>query len=75
MKEITATQFRANQGKYLNAALAGQKLLLKSRYGKFKIVPVRNETLTDRICQGLKEVKLMREGKIKGYTVEELTHK
>jgi hypothetical protein len=73
MKEITASEFRANQGKYLSDALGGQQLLLKSRYGRFKIVPVlEDETLTSRICESLKEVKLMREGKLKGYTVEEL---
>lgn len=28
-------------------------------------------TLTERICRGLREVKLIQEDKIKGYTVEE----
>ena len=27
--------------------------------------------LTDKICEGLKEVKLIQEGKLKGYTLEE----
>lgn len=29
------------------------------------------DNLTERICKGLEEVKLIREGKIKGYSLEE----
>lgn len=65
MQVVSAREFRANQGKFLNAAKRGQSVLLTSRYGSFKITPVTEEdTLTERICKGLQEVKLMEEGKI-----------
>lgn len=71
--QVSAREFRSNQGKYLNAAKSGQSVLLNSRYGSFKITPVTQEdTLTERICRGLKEVKMIMDGKIKGHSVEEL---
>ena len=73
MQVVSAREFRANQGKFLNAAKRGQSVLLTSRYGSFKITPVSEEdTLTERICKGLEEVKDIIDGKTKGYTVEEL---
>lgn len=35
MQVVTAREFRANQGKFLNAAKSGQSVLLTSRYGNF----------------------------------------
>ena len=65
MKIVSAREFRANQGKFLNAAKRGQSVLLRSRYGNFKITPVTEEdSLTERICKGLEEVKLMESGQI-----------
>ena len=65
MHVVSATEFRSNQGKFLMAARNGQPVLLKSRYGNFKITPEpENDTLTSRICQSLKEVKLMESGQI-----------
>ena len=56
----------------LDAICDWQSVVLTSRYGKFKITPVTEEdTLTSRICHGLQEVKLIREGKLKSYTIEE----
>jgi hypothetical protein len=76
MQIISAREFRSNQGKYLGAAINGQTILLKSKYGHFRITPVsEEESLTTRICRGLNEVKQIREGKIKGYSVDELLHK
>ena len=47
--------------------------MLTSRVGNFKIVPISEEdSLTDRISRGLEQVKLIREGKAKGYSVDEL---
>lgn len=43
MEVVTAREFRANQGKFLTAARNGQSVLLTSRYGNFKIVPVSSE--------------------------------
>lgn len=72
MQVVSAREFRSNQGKYLNAAKSGQSVLLTSRYGSFKITPVKEEdTLTERICQGLREVKLMEDGIIPKKTIEE----
>ena len=73
MQVVAAREFRANQGKYLNAAKDGQSVMLTSRYGNFKITPITEEdSLTSRICEGLREVKLIQEGKMKGYSIEEL---
>ncbi|MDE6342779.1 MAG: type II toxin-antitoxin system prevent-host-death family antitoxin [Muribaculaceae bacterium] len=73
MQVVSAREFRANQGKFLNAAKRGQSVLLTSRYGNFKITPVTEEdTLTERICRGLEQVKAIQDGKMKGHTIEEL---
>lgn len=73
MQVVSAREFRANQGKFLNAAKRGQSVLLTSRYGNFKITPITEEdTLTERICKGLKEVKDIMDGKAKGYSLEDL---
>ncbi|HJE38470.1 MAG TPA: prevent-host-death protein [Candidatus Amulumruptor caecigallinarius] len=73
MQVVTAREFRKNQGRFLTAAREGQSVMLTSRYGNFKITPITEEdTLTERICRGLKQVKLIQEGKAKGYTIDEL---
>ena len=73
MHIVSAREFRANQTEVLKKALAGESVLLNSRIGTFKILPVTEEdTLTTRICKGLDEVKQIREGKLKGYSVDEL---
>lgn len=73
MRVVSAREFRANQTRILSAARDGQSVMLTSRVGNFKIVPISEEdSLTDRICQGLEQVKLIREGKAKGYTVDDL---
>ena len=59
----------------------GEKVILKTRMGSFSINPViedmeelekENISLTERICRGLREVKLIKEGKIKPKSLEEL---
>lgn len=73
MQIVSTREFRANQGKFLNAAKRGESVLLKSRYGSFKITPVTEEDkLTERICRGLEEVKLMESGKIPSKSAWEL---
>jgi len=73
MEIVSARNFRVNQTALLNKALNGETVLLTSRVGTFRIVPVTEEdTLTTRICRGLSDVKLIREGKLKGYSVDEL---
>lgn len=73
MQVVTAREFRANQTRVLKAARDGQSVMLTSRVGNFKITPISEEdTLTERICRGLDQVKLIREGKMKGYTIDEV---
>ena len=48
MEIVTAREFRSNQGKFLTAARSGQSVLLTSRYGNFKIIPVSE---TDEIVE------------------------
>lgn len=73
MQVVSAREFRANQTRVLKAAREGQSVMLTSRVGNFKIIPISEEdSLTDRICRGLEQVKMIREGKAKGYTVDEL---
>lgn len=65
MQIVSAREFRSNQGKFLNAAKNGQSVMLTSRYGKFKITPIAEEdSLTSRIGEGLREVKLIESGKL-----------
>lgn len=65
MQVVSTREFRSNQGRYLTAARKGQSVLLKSRYGNFKIVPVTEEdTIEARIAEGLKEALLMEAGKL-----------
>lgn len=46
--------------------------MLSSRIGMFKIMPVTEEdTLTTRICEGLREVKMIREGKLKAKSAKD----
>lgn len=72
MEIVSAREFRTHQTAILSKALNGESVLITSRIGTFKLVPVSKEdSLTDRICRGLREVKLIQEGKLKDYTVEE----
>lgn len=65
MQIVSAREFRSNQGKYLNAAKSGQSVLLTSRYGNFKISPISEEDdITTRICEGLKQAKMIMDGKL-----------
>lgn len=73
MEIATAREFRSNQGKYLTAANKGESILLTSRYGNFKIVPVSKEdSLTTRISKGLKQVRDIKEGKLPRRTIEDM---
>lgn len=73
MLVVSAREFRTNQTAVLTKARNGESVLLTSRVGTFKIVPVTEEdTLTDKISRGLRQVKMIQEGKLKGYSVDEL---
>lgn len=43
MQVVTAREFRANQTKILSAARSGQSVMLTSRVGNFKIVPITSD--------------------------------
>lgn len=73
MEIVSARDFRANQTKILTKALRGNSVLLSSRVGMFKIIPVSEEdTLTTRICNGLKQVKMIEEGKLPRRTIQDM---
>ncbi len=63
METVSIREFNANRTKILSAALKGEQVTLKSRLGEFKLVPVKEkeETLTERICRGLDQVKMIKE--------------
>lgn len=72
MEIVSAREFRANQTAVLNKALKGESVLLTSRVGTFKITPVSKEdNLTKRIVEGLKEVRAIMDGKIKAKSARE----
>lgn len=72
MEIISAREFRANQTAVLTKAKKGESVLLSSRIGMFKIMPVTEEDmLTTRICEGLREVKMIREGKLKAKSAKD----
>lgn len=59
MEIITARDFRSNQSKYLKDANAGASVIITSRQGCFKIVPIAKEdTIVSKdIWDALTEVK------------------
>lgn len=62
---VSAREFRSNQGKFLAAAMAGQSVMLSSRYGHFKILPVTDSDriVESRLLASMEEVKAHMEGK------------
>jgi antitoxin (DNA-binding transcriptional repressor) of toxin-antitoxin stability system len=66
MQVVSAKDFRANQTKILTAAKNGQTIMLTSRIGNFKIVPITSEDqIVERdIIASLEEVKAHVDGKI-----------
>ena len=73
MEIISARDFRANQTVILNKILDGESILLSSRVGMFKITPVtEGDTLTTRICKGLKQAKMIEEGKLPRRTIQNM---
>ena len=66
MQVVTAREFRANQSKILKAARDGQSVMLTSRVGNFKIVPIdNNDVIIERhLKTALEEVKAHKEGRM-----------
>ncbi len=73
MQVISTRDFRSNQTTFLNKALNGEEILLTSRVGTFRIVPVdEDDTMTKRICRGLEQVKGIMDGKLPRRTAQDL---
>lgn len=66
MHVVTAREFRANQSKILTAARDGQSVMLTSRVGNFKIVPIDSEDviIERHLRTALEEVKAHKEGRM-----------
>lgn len=65
MEIVTAREFRSNQGKFLTAAMRGQSVLLTSRYGNFRIIPLtsEDEIVKKNFRDAYSEVQAHMEGK------------
>ena len=42
---VTGRDFRANQAKYVDYALNGEDVVVKARYGSWRVVPVTNDDI------------------------------
>lgn len=74
MEVVKAREFRSNQGKFLMAAREGQSVLLTSRYGNFKIIPVSSEDMIIErdIREAVNQVKEHMEGNIELPNAEDI---
>lgn len=77
---VTGREFRARQGKYISAAFSGQDVVVRSRRGSFRIIPVHDvdntssasPELEEQLSSALKEVKDSMEGKQQLMSWEEM---
>lgn len=80
MTIVSARDFRANQGKYFSMVNSGEHVILKSREGNFRLVPVSSSDLisdeTQKITAdlrgALRELKEVIAGKKKLNTLDSL---
>jgi antitoxin (DNA-binding transcriptional repressor) of toxin-antitoxin stability system len=78
---LTGREFRANQAKYVGVAQSGEDVVVKSRVGSFRIVPIAEDdiiisknNLSESLYRALLEVKNAREGKGKLLSWEDFKH-
>ena len=78
---LTGREFRANQSKYLGVARSGEGVVVKSRAGSFRIVPIADsdivigkDDLSESLYKSLLEIKNAKEGKGKLLSWEEFRH-
>lgn len=65
MEIVTAREFRNHQSAVLKRVLNGEKIILSSRSGMFRITQATDEeVIAAHICEGLKEIKLIESGKL-----------
>lgn len=63
MTIVSTTDFRANQTKYLGMVDRGEHVILKSRCGSYRLMPVEEEDeapkrdITAEVCQAMKDWK------------------
>jgi len=64
MQIVSAREFRENQTKVLSAAMNGQSIVLTSRLGNFKIVPIsdNDNIVEENMRTALAEVKAHMQG-------------
>lgn len=73
MEIVSAREFRANQSAVLAKAKCGESVLLTSRLGMFKIMPVTEEdSLTTRLSESLGEVKKIMDGELPRRSVQDM---
>ena len=80
MMIVSARDFRANQGKYFSMANSGENVILKSREGNFRLLPVTaGDTISDNgqniameLRGALRELKEAIAGKKKLDTLDSL---
>ncbi len=76
---VTGRDFRANQSKYVDYARKGEDVVVKARYGSWRVVPITDDEvvvnkrdLTEELRGAIKEVKEAIEGKRKLNTLSNL---
>lgn len=80
MTIVSARDFRANQGKYFSMVNSGEHVILKSREGNFRLVPVSSsdsisdetQKITADLRGALRELKETIAGKKKLNTLDSL---
>ena len=78
---VTGRDYRANLAKYYGLAQKGEDVIVKARYGSWKVVPITEDDvvvnkrdLPKELCNALMEVKESMEGKTQLMTWEELVN-
>lgn len=81
MLVLTGTQFRANQSKYVGAAQSGEDIIVKSKAGSYRIVPLKEndekylqekDELAHSLYRSMKQAKLAKAGKVKLHSWEDM---
>lgn len=80
MTIVSARDFRANQGKYFSMVNSGEHVILKSREGNFRLVPVtssdsisdESQKITAELRGALRELKEFIAGKKQLNTLDSL---
>lgn len=72
MTIVSTREFRSNQTKYLDMVNRGERVILKSRKGSYRLTPVADKKtskrdITAEICNGLREWRDYLDGKDTGY--------